>query len=85
MRAPVPQELSLKGPEGLRSKTVFLYTCVCVGAMCETSADRFVCVSAQLVCVCVPCGSRGQTEHIRVTDVPVTLNAGVQTRHIHLL
>lgn len=41
----------------------------------------FVCMCVSL---CVPCGSRGQAEGIRLTDVTVSLYAGIQTRHIHL-
>lgn len=51
--------------------------CVCVGSMCKASV-------APLVCLCVPCGSRGQAEGIGLTDVTVSLYAGLQTRHIHL-
>lgn len=70
-------ELSLKRtvwPEGAR-----LSAHVCVGSMCDASV-AFICV-----CVCVPCGSRGQAEGIRLTDVSVTLNAGAQTRYFLFL
>lgn len=59
------------------------YVCnACVGSMCEASVAQFVCMC---VFVCVPCGSRGQAEGIRLTDVTVSLYTGIQTRRIHLV
>lgn len=74
-------ELSLGGLYGLKGKVCVCIclrrVCVCVGSMCKASV-------APLVCLCVPCGSRGQAEGIGLTDVTVSLYAGLQTRHIHL-
>lgn len=80
-------ELSLDGLYGLEGKAVCVCVrlClqrVCVGSMCKASVARLVCMC---VFVCVPCGPHGQTQGIKLTDVTVSLYAGVQTRHIRRL
>lgn len=62
--------------------------CLCMCALMSAMRVWVACVRhlclCVYVCVCVPCGSRGQAEGIRLTDVTVYFYGGIQTRHIHL-